>query len=419
LSKGVVMNFRSYICGVCGKNYLPHKNRYRCSECNGPVGINYDYTGAASLFSPEILTRRKPGVWKYRGLLPVAPEIQPVSLGETGTPLHEAGRLSGYLGLSHVYLKDEGRNPTGSFKDRGTSVGMTVAVERGEKAVGTLSHGNMGTSVAAYAAKAGLPCYIFAPADITRARLGFLSVYGATVIQVRGEYDEAYDRSLEIGDRHGIFFINSDNPFRTEGSKTIAFEIWEDLGRSAPDWVVTPASSGGLASGIYKGFVELKEMGYLSHVPKIAIIQPELGKPIVSAFQSGAETITRRDHEYTSIVRSLGNPYPPSGNRVLKLMREFDGTALSVSDGETIEAQRNLARYEGILAEPAGAVALAGLKRLIGLRMVSEEQRVVLVVSGAGFRDPGDIESLADTPTVIDIANLESVIQECNKPGSR
>jgi threonine synthase len=224
-----------------------------------------------------------------------------------------------------------------------------------------------------------------------------------------------YDESLKIAEKHGVLFINCDNPFRIEGQKTLAFEIVEDLGWDFPDWVVAPASSGGLVSALYKGFFELKELGIVPGVPRIAVTQPEDAQPIVSAFINGAETIEPMKYESNTIVRSLGNPYPPSGNRVLRLLREFDGTAIAVPDEETTAAQRDLARMEGILAEPAGAIALAALRRLIKLGKVNVDEKVVLIVSGFGFRDPGDADKLIDRPVTVDIRDLESVIAKSER----
>jgi len=404
------MNFVDYTCSVCGRKFPPAEILYRCDACNGPLWITYDYASLTEELTAERLSARRPGLWKYRELLPVSPSTEPVSLGEGATHLHRAKALANFSGVSDLFLKDEGRNPTGAFKDRGSSVGVTVAVERGIRAVGTLSHGNMGTSMAAYSAKAGLPCYILVPADIIDRRLLYLSVYGAKVIQMQDTYDSMYDESLKVGKQQGILFINSDNPFRTEGSKTIAFEIVEDLEWNVPDWVVLPTSSGGMASALYKGFLEYKELGIIDHVPRIALVQPEDCKPIVSALERSGETIERVNHKFTSIVRSLGNPYPPSGDCVLKLLRKSDGVAIAVSDEETTAAQRELARMEGIFAEPAGAIALAGLRRLIQLGKISKDGKVVLVVSGFGFRDEGDRDKLVDKPRSINIEDLECTV---------
>ena len=408
--KEAIVNFVGYKCGVCGQEFSPEEIRYRCDSCNGPLLVTYDYASLARKVTKEGLAARRPGVWKYRELLPVGLSTEPVSLGEGGTPMHGAKTLASSIGLSNLFLKDDGRNPTGAFKDRGSTVGMTVAVERGVRTVGTVSHGNMGTSVAVYAARAGRTCYIIATEGIVSARLLYLSVYGAKVIQVMGGYDSMYDESLRIAEKHGVLFINCDNPFRIEGQKTLAFEIVEDLGWGVPDWVVAPLSSGGMVSALYKGFLELKELGIVQYVPRIAVVQPEDAQPVVSAFEKSEETIRRVNHEFTSIVRSLGNPYPPSGNRVLRLLRELDGTAMAVPDEEVTAAQRDLARMEGILAEPAGAIALAGLRRLIKLGKVNKDEKVVLIVSGFGFRDPGDADKLIDKPVTVNIKDLESVI---------
>jgi len=176
------------------------------------------------------LETRRPGVWKYRDILPIHSSTEPVSLGEGGTPLWETKTLASSIGLSALFVKDEGRNPTGTFKDRGATVGVTIAVEAGFKAAGTVSHGNMGTSMAAYITKARLKGYIIVPENISSERLLYLSVYSPEVIQVVGGYDKMYDETIKLGEQLGVFFLNSDNPFRIEGYKTMAFEIVEDLG---------------------------------------------------------------------------------------------------------------------------------------------------------------------------------------------
>lgn len=408
--KKAVMSFVGYKCGICGEEFSPEEIRYRCEVCNDPLLVTYDYAGLAGRVTAEDFAARRPGLWKYRELLPVNPSTEPISLGEGATPMYKAGTLGGSEGLSNLFIKDDGRNPTGAFKDRGTTVGMTVAVERGIHSVGTVSHGNMGTSVAAYAARASRTCYLFVPENITGERLLYLSIYGAKVIQVVGRYDALYDKSLIIAKKENILFMNCDNPFRIEGQKTMAFEIVEDLGWDVPDWIVAPASSGGMVSALYKGFLEFKELGIVADIPRIAVAQPEDAQPIVSAFVNGAESVEPMEHQSDTIVRSLGNPYPPSGNRVLKLLRELDGTAIAVSDEETTSAQRDLARVEGICVEPAGAIALAALRRLVKLGRIKRDEKVVLVASGFGFRDVGDADKLIDKPVTVDMKDLESIV---------
>jgi len=371
-----------YRCELCGQEFPGDEIHYRCSSCNGPLLITYDYQHLKGRVTATKLAGTGPGLWRYKALLPVQPNTEVITLGEGGTPLLAPRKLARLLGLSQLLIKYEGSNPTGSFKDRGTAVGMTVAVEREFNAVGTVSHGNMGTSVAAYAARAGRICYLIAPANITSTRLLFLSVYGAKVLQVTGRYDSMYDESIRIGQKTNVFFINCDNPFRIEGHKTLAFEISEGLDWDVPDWIVAPASSGGMVSALYKGFLELHTLG----------------------------TVKPMKYESDSIVRSLGNPYPPSGDLVVKRLRDLDGTAIAVSDEETVAAQRELARLEGICAEPAGAITLAGLRRLLELGRVKKSDKVVLIVSGFGFRDPGEPQRLVDEPITVDIKELESVV---------
>lgn len=404
------MNFKAYVCGLCGREFLPDRIRYRCESCYGPLLIEYDPVSSAEKVTAKKLETRRPGVWKYRDILPIHSSTEPVSLGEGGTPLWETKTLASSIGLSAVFVKDEGRNPTGTFKDRGATIGVTIAVEAGFKAAGTVSHGNMGTSMAAYITKAGLKGYIIAPENISSERLLYLSVYSPKVIQVVGGYDEMYDEAIKLGEQLGVFFVNSDNPFRIEGYKTMAFEIVEDLGWEVPDWVVAPASSGGLASGLGKGFQEFKKCGLISRVPRMAIVQPTGAQPIVRAFKEGRKTVEPMKQPSTSIVHSLGNPNPPSGARVLNLIRETDGWAVAVTDGETTTAQRDLAKLEGIFAEPAAAISIAGLRKLVKLGKIHKDEKAVAIASGFGFRDPGDIGKVVDKALIVDISELAAVI---------
>ncbi|WP_048152091.1 threonine synthase [Palaeococcus ferrophilus] len=355
-------------CTSCGREYSMRKPHQRC-ECGEPLEFE--------------LMKGLPGigrrVWeRFSEFFPF--ELEPeLSLGEGDTPLVKS-KLSGELGV-RLYLKNETLNPTWSFKDRGTYVGIHRALQLGFKRIGTVSTGNMAASVAAYGARAGLKTYLLVSSTIAEEKLKALAPYGAKVIKVRGDYGELYRRSLELGRERGIYFINSDDPFRVEGYKSISFEIVEEL---TPDYVIIPTSSGGLFRGIVKGFRELAESGLIDALPRFVVVQAEGCSPICRAFESGAERIERFENPRT-MAHAIENPHPPSGNAVLRLLRELDGLCVSVKDEEILEAQRELGR-EGLFVQPASATVVAALRKLVESGVVEEGSRVLGILTGSGLK---------------------------------
>lgn len=355
-------------CTSCGREYSLEKPHQRC-ECGEPLELG--------------LMKGLPGigrrVWeRFSEFFPL--ELEPeLSLGEGDTPLVRSN-LSRELGVK-LYLKNEALNPTWSFKDRGTYLGIHRALQLGFKRIGTVSTGNMAASVAAYGARAGLKTYILVSSTMAEEKLKALAPYGAKVIKVRGDYGELYHRSLELGRERGIYFINSDDPFRVEGYKSMSFEIAEEF---TPDYVVIPTSSGGLFRGIVKGFRELVASGLMDALPKFVAVQAEGCPPICRAFESGKERIERFENPHT-IAHAIENPHPPSGNAVLRLLRELDGLCVSVTDGEILEARRGLGR-EGLFVQPASATVIAALRRLVEGGAIEEGSRVVGILTGSGLK---------------------------------
>jgi threonine synthase len=278
-----------------------------------------------------------------------------LSLSEGFTPLVPSQTAASRLAVGNIFFKNETENPTWSFKDRGTVVGVQHAVNCGFRRIGAVSSGNMAVSVAAYGARAGLSTFALVSASIPPEKLGPIAMYGATVIQVDGDYGDLYFRSLTLGQRHGIYFINSDVPLRVEGSKSIAFEICEQMNFHVPDFVVVPTSSGGNYRGILKGFEEFKRCGLITHVPTMVCAQ------------------------------AIENPFPPSGNQVLRKLRETDGIVAAVTDSEILWAQKMLAQ-EGIFGQPASAVPLAVVANLRTRGIIKEDHTVVCIVTGSGLK---------------------------------
>ncbi|WP_297489799.1 threonine synthase [Thermococcus sp.] len=353
-------------CPICGREY--DKPIQRCS-CGEPVEFE--------LFEGEPYIAKT--AWeRFYDFWPIEPELE-LSLGEGDTPLVRS-RLGKELGVK-LYLKNETVNPTWSFKDRGTFLAVSYALKAGYKAVGTVSTGNMGASVSAYASRFGLKAKILVSENAGDEKVKAISVYGGDVIRVKGDYGKLYFESLKLGEKLGVYFINSDNPFRVEGYKGIAFEIAEEL---SPDYVLIPTSSGGLFRGIAKGFIELKENELIEELPTLIAVQAEGCSPICRAFKEGKEKIERFKKPET-IAKAIANPYPPSGNAVLKLLREFGWKCVAVSDEEITEAQRKLAG-EGLFVQPASATGIAAVKKLIESGVISEGSKVVSILTGSGLK---------------------------------
>ncbi|MDK2869299.1 MAG: threonine synthase [Pyrococcus sp.] len=357
-------------CTSCGRMY-PFEKPYQRCECGEPLELE--------LFSG---THKKKGtkVWeRFSEFFPL--ELDPeLSLGEGDTPLTRARKLSKELEIE-VYLKNETLNPTWSFKDRGTYLGIHRAIQLGFRSIGTVSTGNMAASVAAYGAHSELEVYILVSSTIAEEKIKALAPYGAKIIKVHGDYGKLYYRSLEIGKKKGIYFINSDDPFRVEGYKSISFEISEKI---TPDYVIVPTSSGGLFRGIVKGFLEAKKSGLIEKLPRFVVVQAEGCSPICKAFNTGKEKIERFENPHT-IAHAIENPYPPSGNTVLRMLKKLNGICATVTDEEILEAQGILGR-EGVFVQPASATGIAAIKKLRREGIIKEGAIVVSILTGSGLK---------------------------------
>ncbi len=347
----------------------------------------------------EQWANRSPGVWRYRELLPVPRGAVPISLGEGATPLTRLNRIEELRGVS-VFAKNEGVNPTGSFKDRGMTVAVTLARNIGARAVVVASTGNTASSAAAYAARAGMKAIIVVPrGKIALGKLAQSILYGAVIVEIEGSFDKALEAVMEATRRNRqLYPLNSFNPWRLEGQKTIAFEIAEQLG-FVPDWVIVPVGNAGNISAIWKGFRELHRYGLIDRLPRLAGVQASGAAPLASAWRKGLREPVVFEHPET-VATAIRIGKPINWPKALRAVEESNGVFIDVRDEEILRAQRLLARREGIAVEPASAASLAGLLRLVGDGFIERGETVVTVLTGHGLKDP-DAMMKADTIRLI------------------
>ncbi|NOJ27317.1 MAG: threonine synthase [Nitrososphaera sp.] len=376
-------NIRSLKCRECGKEYEP-QFRYVCEECFGPLDVMYREISV----NRHTFESREKTYWRYHELLPIADKNNIVSLNAGLTPLQRADRLGEKLGLSEVYVKNDSVNPTFSFKDRPAGVAVSRAKETKLKAVGCASTGNLASATAAHAAKAGLPCYIFAPSDIEHVKIAQALSYGAEFVAVEGTYDDANRIAAIIGESKGYGIVNINmRPYYVEGSKTLAYEVAEQLGWQVPDRLIIPVGSGAMLNAICKGFEELHALGFVDSVKHLKIIaaQPHGCAPIVDAFKRGGDEVIPVEKPDT-IAKSLAIGDPGDGMYVLKRLRQYNGLAEEVNDGEIVNGILLLSKTEGIFTEPAGGVSVAVMKKLVEQGEIQKDEKVVCYVTGNGLK---------------------------------
>jgi len=376
----------SYIirCTECGTEAPPRYRLPLCERCNGLLDIEMDLSGIGA--GPEWRTC-SPGVWRYVALLPIPPDLAPVTLGEGDTPLLRTSRLQEGVGAEKLFVKFEGANPTGSFKDRGMTVGVTHALELGEGVLACASTGNTSASLAAYAARAGLRTIVYIPSNqVALGKLSQAAAMGAEIIEVDGNFDDAL--RLLLGSAHGPgpYVLNSVNPFRIEGQKTVAFEIYDQLGR-VPDNVILPVGNAGNISAAWKGFSELIGIGAINRAPRMIGVQAIGASPIVDAINKGAMAIDPIEKPET-IASAIRIGRPASWRKALTAIKESGGTAVAVDDKEIIRAQSMLATLEGIFVEPASAAPVAALRPLIQKGVIARDESTVCIATGHGLKDP-------------------------------
>jgi threonine synthase len=400
---------RSLRCRECGSEYPPTRLTV-CERDFGPLEVSYELEAVRDALTRKSLAGRSRDLWRYRELLPVFDEKARVDLQPGFTPLRRADNLAEALDLRDVWVKDDTVNPTYSFKDRPVAVAVAKAREWGLEAVGCASTGNLAAATAAAAAKARLPCYVFASAHLEPTKLLLPRLYGATLVPVDGTYDDANRVALLTADKRGWGFVNINlRPYYAEGSKTLLFETWEQLGFDSPDVIVTPLGSGLLMTAIDKAIGELVGLGELGQ-PTIRLVGTQAAgcAPIVRGFES-ADGRPRPVRTPDTIAESLAIGDPASGYDAIRIMRSSRGFADAPTDGEIVEAQKLLARTEGVFAEPAGGTTVATLKRARAEGLIDRTERVVLFVTGNGLKAPNvlskefsPVEPVPPNPAAVD-----------------
>jgi len=396
-------------CIDCGADYAPKDVLYLCSKCKGllDVVLKYDEVDVEKLHLKPFNTDLQ--VWKYRELLPIEDYTQVISLGEGGTKLYRCLRIGNVIGLGKLYVKNEGGNPTGSFKDRGMTVGVTRALELGAKATACASTGNTSASLAAYSAKAGLNCIVLIPSGkIAIGKLAQAVAHGAKVIAIKGDFDHALKLIRDLCEKHSIYLLNSINPYRLEGQKTLAYEVFEQLGCRIPDVMVVPVGNAGNISAIWKGFKELKLLGVTDKLPRMIGVQAAGAAPIASMMAKGMKQLEPVEKPET-IATAIRIGYPVNWKKAVRAVNESKGAVTVVTDEEIVEAQKAAARLEGLFIEAASAASIAGLKRALQEGIVDKDEVVVCVATGHGLKDPGIIERLYEKPIEVE-ASLERVL---------
>ena len=399
-------------CTICGAEYSPDEVEYVCPKHgdDGTLDVLYDYDLIASRFSKDDLAASKDfTIWRYKPLLPVEPDspVPPLQVG--WTPLYPAPRLAEKLGLKHLWVKDDTGEPTASFKDRASAVAVVKAQEKGAEVITTASTGNAAAALAGLAASVGLPAVIFVPKSAPPAKIAQHLIYGARVMLVDGTYDDAFELTLKVAKEFGWYNRNTAyNPYMTEGKKTAALEICEQLGWEAPDRVFVPVGDGCIIGGIHKGLKDLMALGWIDYMPKIMGVQAAGSDPLVRAWEQGLQGWEMKPVEAHSVADSIVAGLPRDRNKALAAVRETGGAYLRVTDEEILAAIPTVARNTGVFVEPAAAAAYAGLEKAVAEGMVDPDERVVVLLTGSGLKDIASAMKTVPQPPVIE-PTLEAV----------
>ncbi|ERI89638.1 threonine synthase [Clostridiales bacterium oral taxon 876 str. F0540] len=401
-------------CSKCDKNFS-QEALYHCDECGteGTLEVIYNMDLIKTKLTKEYLrNNNRKDLWRYMPILPLEGEkgITPLQVG--WTPLYKAKRLEKFLNLENIYIKDDGRNPTASFKDRATAIGVAKAIELDKKIICAASTGNAASSLSGFAACMGIENYIFVPANAPEAKITQLLIYGSKVILVDGDYDTAFEFCLKAVEEFGWYNRScAINPYLVEGKKTAAFEICEQLNFKVPDKVIMSVGDGCSIGGVWKGFKEFYELGFIDKLPQMISVQAEGANPVNRTYRNN---LRKFDYKFPStIADSISVGIPRNGYKALNALYESKGIAVDVSDEEILSAMKTLARYTGVFGEPAGVTGFAGLLRLIKEGLIDKNESVALIVSGNGLKDVRSAMKAVNKPEKIK-ADLEELKKYVN-----
>jgi threonine synthase len=418
-------------CLVCGRTYAPDEVDYVCPlhGDEGILDVEYDYEAIHARISLESLAaERDSTIWRYKALLPVRADspVPPLAVG--GTPLYRADRLGASLGLRHLWVKDDGRQPTASFKDRASAVAVVKAQERGAQIITTASTGNAAAALAGLCASVGMRNVIFVPESAPPAKVAQLLVFGSTVLLVRGTYDDAFELCLQAAKAFGWYNRNTGyNPYMTEGKKTAAYEICEQLTRSpsrrsaggeqawvAPGVIFVSVGDGCIIGGLHKGLKDLYALGWIDRMPRLIGVQASGSAALHDAWRNGTDAMAMQPIKAHTVADSISAGLPRDRIKALAAVRETGGAFVTVTDEEILAAIPALARGGGVFAEPAGAAAYAGLAKAVAQGMVAADDCIVVVVTGNGLKDIAAARQAVGEPHFIaaELPAVERVLRD-------
>jgi threonine synthase len=384
-------NILSLKCLVCGKQYRPDEIDYVCPDHGdeGVLDVQYDYDFIGRQITRETLLRTDDfTIWRYKPMLPVHPddEVPPLSVG--WTPLYPAPRLASELRLKTVWVKDDGLQPTASFKDRASAVAVVKAVEKGAKIITTASTGNAAAALSGLCASVGQSNVIFVPQSAPQAKIAQLLVFGSRVILVKGTYDDAFELCLQASKEYGWYNRNTGyNPYMCEGKKTAAYEICEQLDWDAPDRIFVSVGDGCIIGGLHKGLKDLMALGWIDRMPKLMGIQADGSNYLYEAWKNNEDILTKPPIEAQTVADSISAGLPRDRIKALTAVKETGGAYISISDDDILRAIPELAHGAGVFAEPAGAAAYAGLVTAVDQQLVSGDEKIVVLNTGNGLKD--------------------------------
>ena len=411
--KSNILNLK---CMICGKTYSPDEVDYVCPDHGdeGILDVQYDYDVVKQRITRgNLLYSEDYTIWRYKPLLPVAPDAKTPPLAVGWTPLYNAPRLAEALGLQQVWVKDDGRQPTASFKDRASAIAVVKAQEKGAEIITTASTGNAAAALSGLCASVDQKNVIFVPESAPPAKIAQLLAFGSTVMLVKGTYDDAFELCLDAAKEYGWYNRNTAyNPYMTEGKKTAALEICEQLRWQAPDRIFVSVGDGCIIGGLHKGLKDLLAMGWIDKMPKLMGVQAEGSSYMYQAWKNGEDVLAKPPIEANTVADSISAGLPRDRIKALAAVNETDGAYISVADDEILNAIPALARGVGVFAEPAGAAAYAGLVKAVNDGLISRDERIVVLNTGNGLKDIASamksVEMIGTKPYSVE-PNLDSL----------